>query len=279
MLNNFATRATVPVTITITGFVIVCCLVLYSYIKGDLLRDTVQHEVSLADTIVKSTRHTMLKSDRETLMNMIDSIGEQESVEHVRIFNKKGVIMFSADPAELNREMDKQAAGCNGCHGGSEPALGLGSMEQARHFTNERAVSVLAITAPIYNEPGCSTASCHVHPSDQKILGTLDIGLSQETFDQTMQRLRWRMIIFCVMILILSVGGVSALLRRFVLSPIRQLTIFAEQVFNGNFDYPLPRGDRDIESVARIFLDIAVQGDKIQDRPVESMDQGEEGET
>jgi hypothetical protein len=83
MLNNFATRATVPVTITITGFVIVCCLVLYSYIKGDLLRDTVQHEVSLADTIVKSTRHTMLKSDRETLMNMIDSIGDQESVEHV----------------------------------------------------------------------------------------------------------------------------------------------------------------------------------------------------
>jgi len=279
MLNNFATRATVPVTITITGFVIVCCLVLYSYIKGDLLRDTVQHEVSLADTIVKSTRHTMLKSDRETLMNMIDSIGDQESVEHVRIFNKKGVIMFSADPAELNREMDKQEAGCNGCHGGSEPALGLGSMEQARHFTNERAVSVLAITAPIYNEPGCSTAPCHVHPSDQKILGTLDIGLSQETFDQTMQRLRWRMIIFCVMILILSVGGVSALLRRFVLSPIRQLTIFAEQVSNGNFDYPMPRGDRDIESVARIFLDIAVQGDKIQDRPVESKDQGEEGES
>ncbi len=277
MLNNFATRATVPVTITITGFVIVCCFVLYSFIKGDLLRDTVQHEISLADTIVKSTRHAMLKSDRETLTNMINNIGDQESVEHVRIFNKKGVIMFSANPAELGNEMDKQAAGCNSCHGGPEPSTGLGSMEQARQFTNERGVSVLAITAPVYNEPGCWTAPCHVHPSDQKILGTLDIGLSQKTFDQTMQRLWWRMIIFCVMILILSVGGVSALLRKFVLSPVRQLTVFVDQVSRGNFDYPLPRGDREIESVARIFLDIAVHGDKMKGRPGEG--QEEEGES
>jgi len=187
--------------------------------------------------------------------------------------------MFSADPAELNRELDKQAAGCNGCHGGQEPAIGLGSMDQARHFTNERGVSVLAITAPVYNEPGCWSASCHVHPSDQKILGTLDIGLSQETFDQTMRRLRWRMIIFCLMILILSVGGVSALLRRFVLSPVRQLAVFADQVSRGNLDHPLPRGDRDIETIARIFLDIAAQGDKITDRPGDGKDQGEEGQS
>lgn len=279
MLNSFAARATVPVTITITGFVIVCCLVLYSYIRGDLLRDTVQHEVILADTIVKSTRHTMLKSDRDTLRNMITSIGGQESVEHVRIFNKKGVIMFSADPAELNREMDKQAAGCSGCHKGPEPATGLGSMEQARHFTNERGVSVVAITAPVYNEPGCWSASCHVHPSGQKILGTLDIGLSQETYDQTMERLRWRMIIFCLMILILSVGGVNALLRRFVLSPVRGLAVFADQVSKGNLQHPLPRGDSDIESIARIFLDIAVQGDKIKDRPGECGDHGKEEES
>jgi hypothetical protein len=152
-------------------------------------------------------------------------------------------------------------------------------MEKARQYTNEQDQAIIAITAPIYNEPACFESRCHYHPSDKKILGILDVGLSQETLETTLGTLRIRMIIFCVMILILSVGGVSALLRKFVLSPVRQLTVFVDQVSKGNFDYPLPRGDKEIESLARIFLDIAVQGDKIKSRPGESEDQGEEGES
>ena len=279
MLNNFASRATVPVTITITGFVIVCCLDLYSFIKTDLVNDTIYHEAILADTIIKATRYGMIKSDPESIDQIISNIGQQDGVDHVRIFGCEGTIMFSAVPGERHQTIDKKGSGCITCHSGPEPASNLGPMEKARQYTNEQDQAIIAITAPIYNEPACFESRCHYHPSDKKILGILDVGLSQETLETTLGTLRIRMIIFCVMILILSVGGVSALLRKFVLSPVRQLTVFVDQVSKGNFDYPLPRGDKEIESLARIFLDIAVQGDKIKSRPGESEDQGEEGES
>ena len=90
MLNNFLKRAVFPIALTLTGLVIVSCMVLYSFIKADLEKDTIKHEANLADTIIKSTRYSMLKSDRETLFMTIIAIGSQEDVEHVRIFNKKG---------------------------------------------------------------------------------------------------------------------------------------------------------------------------------------------
>ena len=106
-------------------------------------------------------------------------------------------------------------------------------------FTNEKGAKVLAITAPIYNEPACFNAACHFHSSDEKILGTLDIGLSAAQLLKTLTVMRWKMIIFSVMVLILTVGGVAALLRRQVFIPLREITEFTSAVKNGNLDLEL----------------------------------------
>ncbi len=116
MFSSINSRAIVPVACAVTGFVIACCVLLYSFVKDDLIKGEIQHAVDLSDTVIKSTRYAMLKDDRETLSNIISSIGEQNQVEHVRIFNKKGLIMFSKDNRELDQFIDKSAAGCNECH-------------------------------------------------------------------------------------------------------------------------------------------------------------------
>jgi hypothetical protein len=162
------------------------------------------------------------------LRNIVSSIGEQNQVEHVRIFNKKGLIMFSRDSQELNQFIDKSAAGCNECHSGAEPKRSLGTMAQARQFTNVAGNDVLAITAPIYNEAECSNAACHFHDVSQSLLGTLDLGVSQAPLNQTLDQLQNRMIVFSGMILILTVGAVCALLYRQVFLPIKQLVDFTE---------------------------------------------------
>ncbi len=232
MLKTLAARAFVPVAVTVTGFVIVCCLLLYSVIKENMTRDTIRHATNLADTVVKSTRYAMLKSDRETLSNIIRNVGEQKGVEHVRIFNKKGLIMISSRQEEINRYVDKNSEGCINCHRGSTPTTTLGTMQQARRFINEKGVEELAITAPVYNEPECANAACHFHPAGQKVLGTLDISLSQEQFRKSLSTMKLQMLVFTLMTLILTVGGVSALLRRSVFLPIRKLNEFAEQIDN-----------------------------------------------
>ncbi|OHB33521.1 MAG: HAMP domain-containing protein [Desulfuromonadaceae bacterium GWC2_58_13] len=264
MMKSIAAKAVVPVALAVTGFVVVCCILLYSFIKNDLLNSSIQREVNLAGIIVKSTRHAMLQADRESLRNIIDNIGEQNGVEHVRIFNETGLVMFSAAPEEVSQLVDKKAAGCIACHSTDIPATNLGPMEQSRWFTNQKNHNVLAITAPIYNEPGCSTADCHFHPPTLKVLGTLDIGLSAEPLRDSLVTLGWRMVVFCIMVLILTVGGVCALLRRNILLPITNLVAYANAATRGNTDQPPPGGIDEIELIGQSLHGLALRLEKKQ---------------
>lgn len=259
MFKSICARAIVPVAVTVTGFVVICCLLLYTAIKADMTSDAVQHSSHLADTIVKSTRYAMLKSDRDMLSNIISNIGEQSGVEHVRIFNKKGLVMFSQDPGEVHQYVDKNSPGCFGCHAGPDPSATLVDMQKARTFINEQRVEVLAITAPIYNEPACFTASCHVHPAGQVVLGTLDIGLDKTPLARTLSLLGSRMILFSLMVLILTVGGVSALLGRCVFQPIKTLTDFTERAADGTLMDSFPEIEGELGKLAENFRKLVLR--------------------
>jgi HAMP domain-containing protein len=122
-------------------------------------------------------------------------------------------------------------------------------MKQARRFINAKGKDVIAITAPIYNEPGCYQADCHVHTADQKILGTLDIGLSAAPLVNNLAVMRSRMAVFSIMVLLVTVGGVAALLRRYVFVPLRQLADFTEKTIEG-IEQELPARGTEIEKLA-----------------------------
>ncbi len=259
MLKSLTARAIVPVTLSVTGFVVVCCIILYSLMKNDLVRDAIRSETNLADTVIKSTSYAMLRSDRDMLRNIIDNVGDQQGVEHLRIFNKKGVIMFSRNHGEVNRLVDKKAAGCAGCHAGPVPATSLGPMEQARRFVNKWGTDVIAITVPIYNSPSCSVAACHYHDPAQKVLGTLDIGLSAAPLLKTLAVMRQRMIIFSLMVLILTVGGVSALLKRSVFVPLREIKEFTAEASSGNLTREFPGISGELTELAGDVRGMALQ--------------------
>lgn len=229
MFDKIAGRALVPVGIVVTGFLAVCFVLLYSAIKDVVVRDSIGHANNLAGIVLKSTRYAMLKSDRELNTAIIKNISDQSGVQHVRIFNKKGVVAFSSKEEEVNKQVDKKAEGCVVCHEKSEPVTTLGNMQKARMFKNGSGSDVIAITAPIYNEPECANAACHVHPSSQKVLGTLDIGLSRDATLSSLASIKMQMVIFSVLTLILTVAGVIALLKMIVLIPLRKLQRYTER--------------------------------------------------
>ena len=241
MLKDICARTVIPVAIAVTGFVVVCCLLLYSMIRQDMVNVSTIHGTNLADTLTRSARYAMLNDDREALGNLIANVGAQEEVDHVRIFNKKGRIAFSSDPREVGRFVDKNAAGCIACHAGPVPKQTLEGMQQARTYENLQGEQVLAVTASVFNEPVCSNASCHAHGDDQAILGILDVGLDQEPLRHALASLRWRMVVFTLMILCLTVGGVVAILNLNLIVPFRKLMRFTETLANGNIQRDKPQ--------------------------------------
>ena len=256
MFGTLVGKALVPVGLAVTGFMVVCCLILYSVIREDLQHGEIVHATNLADTILKSTRYAMHKADREMLATVIQNVGEQKGVDHVRIFNKKGIVTFSAKTAEIDRQLDKKSEGCIICHKGPVPVTNLGNMQQARTFTKPDGMDVIAITAPIYNDPACSSAACHVHLPEQKVLGTLDIGLSRTEHDRSLAMLRIQMVIFTLLSLVLTIGGVTALLRRNVFLPLQRLRHYVETTaVKGEIPQPPPHLPHDLDLIAACYYD------------------------
>src|SRR3990172_8446099 len=95
MFRTLAAKAIIPVSLSVSGFVVVCCILLYSSMKEDRITENILHANDIATVLVQSTRYAMLKEDRETLRNMVSNVGDERMVEHVRIFNKQGVIVFA----------------------------------------------------------------------------------------------------------------------------------------------------------------------------------------
>ena len=270
MFSSINSRAIVPVACAVTGFVIVCCVLLYTFVKSDLITGEIHHAADLADTVIKSTRYAMLHDDRETLSQIIYNIGDQNQVEHVRIFNKKGLIMFSRDGSEVDNFIDKTAAGCNECHAETNPKRKLGTMEQARQFSNKDGHDVLAITAPIYNEPECSNAACHFHDAGQSLLGTLDIGVSQAPLKKTLTQLNGRMIMFSGMVLVLTVGAVCALLYRQEFLTIKQLVDFTERAPDDSLNSDFPEVSGEVAKLANAFHKMTARVKELEERHSQS---------
>ncbi len=250
MLQKLCTRAIVPVALAVTGFVVLCCLLFYTVMQADLAEHAAKQSATLAGMVLKSTRYAMLHDDRETLRNILQNIASQKGVEHARIFNKEGRVMFSGHTEEVARTLDKTAEGCAGCHSGPVPIANPELSRMTRLFIDSRGVETLAVTAPVYNEPECASVACHADPGRIKVLGMLDIGLDQAPQRAALATLRLRMILFSLMVLVLTVGGVAALLQHQVFLPLRRLTDFTEDLSNGIFDSEFPQVCGELETLA-----------------------------
>jgi two-component system NtrC family sensor kinase len=207
----------------------------------------------LSDTVKKGLRFDMLHNYREALYNSIETIGVQEGMEKIRIFNKEGAIMFSSDKEEMGQLVDKKAEACYACHAVEKPLERLDTPDRSRIFMSN-GHRLLGIINPIYNEPDCYNAACHVHPREKKVLGVLDISLSLAATDKRIQEIRGTTILLMA-ITILTVSVIIVLfIQRAVDRPVKELVAGTTRVASGDFDHTIPaRSDDEIGQLAESF--------------------------
>ena len=255
MFDNLIARAIVPVTIAVTGFVIFVCILLYSFVKSDMTDEALRNLNNCADTVIKSTSYAMMEDDRRSIQNIVTSIGTRSNVEMIRIYDQNGKVQFSGQdkPEVQSNTVDAHIA----------------EFLQADLFTKETALrdidhanGNITVSVPILNEPKCSTAACHFHADDEPVLGFFSMAVSSESLDKTLAMLRYRMMIFSVMVLFLTIGGVTALLRMNLFLPILRLTYNAEQAAQGVAESDLPKSDHKLGKLNKDFRLLVKQRDQ-----------------
>jgi histidine kinase len=133
----------------------------------------------LGNTINLGLHYAMLTYAPDSIREIIKSIGTQQGIISIRVYNKKGQIKYSNLLSEIDETTDIKEEGCYVCHRTTPPQVHIPRRERTRFFNDDSGHPCIGILRPIENEPSCANDPCHVHPADKKILGLLDITVSQ----------------------------------------------------------------------------------------------------
>lgn len=223
--------------------------------SNSLTAEVERHANQLSETVVSSTRFDMMLNQRDRIQQIISSIGNQPHIRDVRVLNKVGEIIYSSNPDNMNKMVDKNAESCYACHAEDKPLEQISITERTRIFqTHSDSSRVLGIITPIYNEKSCWTAECHAHPKDQKVLGVLDVSISLAEVDKEIVRTEIEIVIFAI-VAVLVVGLIIGLfIKRWVSKPVNDLLSATQQVSQGNLNYAIKEtSDDEIGKLASSF--------------------------
>ncbi len=204
-----------------------------------MIEYAVSNADEIADVINQSTYDAMLKNDKTSLYHMIERISASKNIEHIRLINKKGLVVYSNIKEEIGSVIGKHADECIMCHNSANPEELSPATNQSRIITRTGKES-LGFTKAIQNQEACFTASCHFHNKNDTILGLLDISVSLETLRQKSREYRLVFVILTCMLLMLFGMLVIFLIYYLVDIPVRALVRHSELVASGNLESRVP---------------------------------------
>ena len=203
------------------------------------------HAFQTSDLIKSSLLYSMLKNHRENLSNIIANIGQEKALQGVWIYDKLGMVRFASDTTAVNSVVEKDAEQCIFCHSSGQAKGAIPKMNRIRFLTSPSGERIMGLINPIDNSPSCSSADCHAHSPDEKLLGLLDIKLSLAEVDQSMRKTRTAVLLLSGALILLTALLFRGFIQRIVNRPISKLVFGTEQVAAMNFDYQIPETSYD----------------------------------
>ncbi len=211
-------------------------------------------------TIKLGTHYAMMTNKRGDIAEIIRNIAKQKDVRYIRIYYKFGQIKFSNVASEINTVISKKEAACEICHKTTPPVATLSLQERTRIYYSPKGRHLLGIVSPIYNEPSCYTASCHVHPAGETILGTLDVVLSLDRADKEILFLKKAYLAGFLVTFLATSGLIYLFLFRFVNQPVQKLVEGTRLIARGEPFHPVIKRHDDIGELAAA---ISSMGDEL----------------
>ncbi len=221
-----------------------------------LLISEIERHVNQESELIKSSaKDAMLANNRESIYNMVQTIGHQPCIRTVRIMNESGEIVYSSDTTEIGTQLDKKAQACYTCHATGVPLQKLPIAKRTRIFRlHPDSSRTFGVINPIYNEPSCWNSDCHIHPQEQKVLGVLDLTVCLKPVDMKVAEVEMQLTLFAL-ISIISLSLVLWLMVRSVVDKrIKKLVVATREVAGGNLGYNIQdMGNDELGMLARSF--------------------------
>jgi two-component system, NtrC family, sensor kinase len=228
--------------------------------RSHLEQTVVDSSDRVSDVIRRSTRSFMLRNERQPTYEIIQAIGEQPSMDRIRVYDKEGRIRYSTSSEEIDHRVNMRAEACISCHHGDVPSPVIHREQRYRIFRAQDGHRILGMITPIQNEPACSDAGCHVHPPTQIVLGVLDVQMSLAKVDEDLRGLTWQLAASIAVALLGLIIFCTLILYHLVHRPVRQLIHGTKLVAAGDLEARIPaRSHDELLELAESFNHMTVE--------------------
>ena len=253
--------------IALTLAMLVFTVLVVRHQRDALLRNAEDHVAQISDVIKNSTRFAMLTNQPTYVDSIIRDVGNQGSIEKVRILSKDGTIIHSTYLPELGQKVDRKAEACVICHRSDAPLEAIAQSQRTRIFSTPAGERMLGSMDVIRNEPSCYSANCHVHSSSQSVLGVLDIVYSLDDIDRKMRANAITMAVLSLGFILIAALSVGFFVHRLVYMPLRDLETGAKRLSSGNLEQTIPvRSEDEFGQLAASFnaMTVALRSSEAQ---------------
>ena len=265
--NSIISKLTILV-----GLVLLVSISVWAYFSIDYQQNKVMAGIfeeadGLSHTIQLGTHYAMMHNLRDDLTRIIKTIAREKKLENIRIYNKEGEIKYSNRDSELDQMTNIKDEACYVCHRIDPPLSELSLSERTRIMTSDRGYRLLGIMSPIYSESECSSAACHAHPADKKVLGALDLVISLEQTDKEIASFKNWLVIFAVLVFLITSSVIIFFVMRFVKRPIKKMIDGTHLIANG--EYVNKIAVNQVDEMGQLSAAIDRMGQKIGEKQAE----------
>jgi two-component system NtrC family sensor kinase len=247
----------------LVGLISISILSIFSYIIIKSHREALIHLVKhnahqLSASVKHGIRFAMIKNNPDRIQKSITSIGEQDEIERIRIFNTSDKIIFSSMKEDFRASVKTNQDFCTKCHqkenyevsSSSEKCIGIFQKKE----TGEKYLNIID---PIINSPSCWKSSCHYHSPEQKVLGYLNIIFSLNTMESQVSETQGKLVEY-TMIAILSILATILIFNKILISVrLKKMLKATNAVSRGNLSFKLTINSSDeLGILAKSFNDM-----------------------
>ena len=208
----------------------------------------------VADAVRRSFEIITPNSTPVHRQHVINTVGELELIDNVRVVAINGSISFSLSPDEVGQHWDRSSHDpCRGCHQDSGIAEELEPTAANNEFLASHVQSSAVVPNsldgtghfnamfPIPNQPSC----LQCHQAQYEELGQLLVSFDMSDQHAEMSAYRRSAAYTIIVAVLVAMAGIALLFQYLVRNPLRRLQMQMQRVEGGQFELGAPIGSRD----------------------------------
>jgi two-component system, NtrC family, sensor kinase len=221
-------------------FLFVTFWIIFRSVNEGYMKSVIHENGNNIGSLVEGALYkSMLENDRTALQGTLDVINTLSGVDDVNMYDNQNNLVYSSISNDTTNHSDPD---CKSCH--KDIASMFSTKEKSYRIINvDSECSMnhnnnnsrhLMIKSPILNAPSCYTASCHAHPQQEEVLGSLLIKFPLKGLDDALDKSTKDYFLLAVVITFLVVMFLIFLTSKQINNPLNAIVLASEAVAKGD---------------------------------------------